>query len=909
MNIAQIEQNLQDLVKNFDQNTFIYDLIRAYDVSPTLVKRIEQGNLNLSKIEGEILWKAKLFFKIATAANDIDVLFAAAKNHIPALKNKARFVVVTDYQQFMATDTKTGEEIACTIAELPQHFDFFLPWAGMEKAQAKFENPADVKAAERMAKLFDEIKKDNPTTTPEEVHNLNVFLSRLLFCFFAEDTGIFEQKNQFTRAIESHTQEDGSDLAEYLDKLFVLMNTPDAERSGLPKYLSEFPYVNGGLFRNPHTAPIFTKRSRNIVVQCGDEDWSAINPDIFGSMMQAVISTEYRGGMGMHYTSVPNIMKVIEPLFMDELRAALEDARGNLKKLQSLRARLANIKIFDPACGSGNFLIIAYKELRQLEIEIFKAINNMKGTIGSGTLDFGNNEFSEISLNNFYGIELDDFAHELAILSLWIVEHQMNQVFFQAFGRSKPPLPLLATGNILQGNACRIAWESVCPKNENDEIYILGNPPYLGSSNQNTAQKEDMALVFKEFNDYKKLDYIAAWFLKGAKFIRDINAQFAFVSTNSICQGEQVSLLWQLVLSGNQEINFAYQSFKWENNAKSNAAVIVVIVGIGNKNNKTKKIYQGNLFSNVQKINPYLVSGNTTYISRQSESISKLANLVYGSMPNDGGNLIFSTEEKSKLLIEYPNAKKFIKKFIGAHDFLNGGERWCLFIQDEFLNEANNIDEINKRLSNITQIRSKSTEKSTRLLAETPHKYYFSAHENTDSLIIPRHSSERREYIPMGFLTEETVIADSSLAIYNPQTWLFAVLTSKMHMAWIKAVGGRLKTDYRYSSGLCYNTFPFPSITSAQKTVLEDHVYNILGERENHRGKTLAELYDPEKMPTSLREAHRMNDIAVEQCYRMRPFESDEERLEYLFKLYEKMIAEEKERGTLFAKEKKGKKK
>ena len=482
MNIAQIENNLQQLVKTFNNESFIYDLLSAYGTPNATIKRLKEGGLNLSKVEGEIAWKKKLFFKAVKGENLhelVDELTADNKT----IKHDPRFVVLTDYKNLLAVDTKTQETLDIALLDVPKHFDFFLPWAGMEKAQHQNENPADVKAAEKMAKLYDDIKKDNPTQTEAEVHNLNVFLSRLLFCFFAEDTGILESQ-QFTHAISSHTQQDGSDLNTYLDKLFEVMNTEQSKRQNLPNYLNAFPYVNGGLFRDKHTAPIFTRKSRQSVIDSGELDWSAINPDIFGSMIQAVITPEHRGGMGMHYTSVPNIMKVIEPLFLNELYEEFEAAKGNNKKLNALLHRLWNIKIFDPACGSGNFLIIAYKELRKLEMKIFKATNSLA--------------FSGISLGNFYGIELDDFAHEVAILSLWLAEHQMNQLFFKEFGRTKPALPLTETGNIVQGNACRLDWETVCPKKQGDEIYILGNPPYLGSSMQSKEQKDDMAIVFKE---------------------------------------------------------------------------------------------------------------------------------------------------------------------------------------------------------------------------------------------------------------------------------------------------------------------------------------------------------------------------------------------------------------------------
>lgn len=903
MNIAQIEQNLQQLITDFNKATpenFIYDLLQIYDTPKSTIKRLQDGGLNLSKLEGEIAWKKQLFFK-AVQNEDLYELFERIKTNERATKHNPRFVILTDYEKLLALDTKTTDSLDIALTDLPKHFDFFLPWAGMEKAQVQYENPADVKAAERMARLYDEITKDNAIKTKEEVHNLNVFLSRLLFCFFAEDTGIFE-KGIFTQSISSHTQADGSDLHTYLDRLFEVLNTSDQQRSvseaELPAYLLAFPYVNGGLFRNAHKAPIFSRRSRQILIESGELDWSAINPDIFGSMIQAVITPEHRGGLGMHYTSVPNIMKVIEPLFLDELYETFETAKGNLKKLNDLLKRLWNIKIFDPACGSGNFLIIAYKELRKLEMAIFKEIDNVTKTFST--------QFSGIHLGNFYGIELDDFAHEVAILSLWLAEHQMNQSFFKEFGRTKPALPLKETGNIVHGNACRVDWESVCPKNENDEIYILGNPPYLGSRNQTDSQKADMKFVIG--SNYKSLDYISCWFVKGAVFANSGNVNFAFVSTNSICQGEQVSLLWPLILKNNLEITFTVQSFKWENNAKSNAAVIVIIVGVGRSTNKIKKIYKDNRFIYTSEINPYLVSGRTTYISRQSKSISNLPNLVYGSMPNDGGNLILSSDERQDLILNFPDSECFIKSFIGSHDFLNGGERWCLYISDEQLELANKIPIIKERLENIKRIRSQSTEKSTQALAVTPHKYYFSAHKNTDSIIIPRHSSERRNYIPIGFLTEKSVIADSALAVYDAQPWTFSILTSQIHMVWVRAVAGRLKSDYRYSGSLCYNTFPFPPISERQKQELEQCVYRILDEREAHSEKTLAQLYDPDKMPDGLREAHRLNDLAVERCYRSKPFESDEERLEYLFKLYEQMIAEEKAKGTLFEKEKKGKK-
>ncbi len=892
MNIAQIEENLQKLVKSFKKESFIYDLLLAYGKTNVTIKRL-QGSLNLSKVEGEILWKKNLFYKIETKQN-IHVLLEEIKADPKATKNPPRFLILTDFKTLVAFDTKTTDSLDIPIIEIPKHFDFFLPLAGMEKAQHQNENPADVKAAEKMAKLYDEIKKDNPTKTETEVHNLNVFLSRLLFCFFAEDTGIFE-KGQFTIGIGSHTQQDGSDLNTYLDNLFKVMNTEHSNRKKLPAYLEAFDYVNGGLFRKEHHAPIFTRRSRQAIIDSGELDWSAINPDIFGSMIQAVITPEHRGGLGMHYTSVPNIMKVIEPLFLNELYEEFEAAKGNNKKLNALLHRIWNIKIFDPACGSGNFLIIAYKELRKLEMKIFKAVGSIA--------------FSNINLGHFYGIELDDFAHEIAILSLWLAEHQMNQEFTKEFGRTKPALPLKETGNIVHGNATRIDWEKVCPKKSSDEIYILGNPPYLGYALQSPEQKEDMAIVFKNLQDYKKLDFIASWFYLGNKYILNFNAKFAFVTTNSICQGEQVMILWPHILNNNLEIGFAYQSFKWRNNAKAVAGVTVAIIGIQNIQNNQKKLFNAAKYSLVKTINAYLVGGSNVIVGIRNKPLSNLATMIKGSSPGDDGNLLMTKMEADDLKKNYPDSNKFIKKYLGADEFLYDKLRYCIWVEDKDLTIANAIPPIKTRFEKVKEFRLKSKKEATQKKASTPHSFDEKKFQETDSIIIPQTTSELRNYIPIGFLNSDVVISNAARVIYNAKPWLFAVLTSKIHKVWVDAVAGRLETRIQYSNTLCYNTFPFPDITEIQKKELENHVYKVLEEREAHSEKTLAQLYDPEKMPAGLREAHHQLDLVIERCYRSKPFESDDERLEYLFKLYEQMIADEKTKGTLFDTDPKSKKK
>jgi type II restriction/modification system DNA methylase subunit YeeA len=876
MTITQIEKNLEDLISNFRKESFIFDLLLSFGEPQATITRLQKGELNQLESKGELLHRKKILFK--EASENLHLVIDTLRKENDKQKQKPRFIVVTDYNTFLAFDTKTTDTLDINIKDLTKHYDFFLPLAGMEKSVYIDENPADVKASNKLAKLYDEILKDNPTKTHEEVHALNVFLTRLLFCYFAEDSDIFKN-NIFTTSISSHTQVDGSDVAIYLERLFEVFNTPyDKRDNSLPEYLKSFPYVNGGLFRDRHPVPKFTTKSRNILVEIGTLDWSQINPDIFGSMIQAVVTPEHRGDMGMHYTSVPNIMKVMQPLFLDELYEEFEKAKGNAKKLNLLHLRLQNLKIFDPACGSGNFLIIAYKELRKLEMLIFKE----GGLLISPS----------IKLTQFYGIELDDFAHEVAILSLWLAEHQMNVLFKKEFGTVPPALPLQDGGNIVHGNATRLNWEEVCPKINRDEIYILGNPPYLGSSMQNEEQKADMKLVCnKKLKNYKNLDYISCWFIKASDYINNSNAQFAFVTTNSITQGEQVGLLWPYILNKEEEIYFAYNSFKWTNNAKGQAGVSVVIIGVRNNQQKKKYLFTDNIKKDVLYINSYLIQAKQILIERNSKSISNLPLMIKGNQPTDGGYFVLSIEEKEILLKENPLSERFIKSYIGSAEFINGKERWCLWIKDKDVLEAEKISFIKKRIDQVKKIRSESTAPTTRNFAKGHHRFIQIQRHPKKAIIIPSVSSDKRNYVPIGFVDDNTVISNLAFAIYDYEVYLFGVISSKMHMVWTKIVAGRLGIGLRYSNVLCYNTFPFPKTTDKQKEEITDLVYNILDERENHSEKTLAQLYDPDKMPKGLKEAHHQLDLAIEKCYRTKPFENDEERLEYLFKLYEEMTS------------------
>ena len=890
MNITQIEKNLSKLIKNLNEETFIYDLLLAYNLPKATVTRLQKGTANLSKVDGEVSLKKKLLFK---EVYDED-LHLSITSLSKGIKHNQRFVIVTDYKTLLAKDTKMNVTLDIHIKDLPKNYDFFLPWAGMEKAQLQNENPADIKAAVKMAKLFDEINSDNEDDSPEFKKSLNVFLSRLLFCFFAEDADIFED-NQFSNAIASHTQQDGSDLREYLDKLFEVLDTPENQRVGLPEYLNAFPYVNGGLFAEKHNAPNFSYASRKAIIESGSLSWVEINPDIFGSMFQAVNHADNRGTLGQHFTSVPNIMKVIEPLFLNDLKEEFENARGNNNKLNQLLYRLKNIKIFDPACGSGNFLIIAYKELRRLEMEIFK--------------EMGSLALSEISLNQFYGIELDDFAHEIAILALWLTKHQMNVEFFKEFGRTNPTLPLTDAGNIVQGNACRLNWEEVCPKRENDEIYILGNPPYIGSSMQNETQKDELKSICGHFSNYKNLDYISIWFYLASIFLAKKNkSKAAFVSTNSICQGENIGLLWPNIFNLNIEIFFARQTFKWSNSAKGNAGVSVVVIGISNASKEQKIIFSGSTIKFTNKISPYLTSGNNTIVYRRSSALSKIPEMVYGNKSTDNGHLFLSLEEYEQFKAKFPAYIKYVKKLVGSNEVINNIIRYCFWIEDKDVEEASNCPYILERLNSVKEFRLKSKAKSTRDYAEFPNRFKQRTFRGTPAIVVPRVSSEKRNYIPFGFVDENTVIVDSAQAIYTTNTFIFSVINSLIHNLWVKRTSGSLESRIRYSSALSYNNFPFPNISKQRKEELTQCTLKIIDERLKHSEKTLAQLYDPDKMPEGLKEAHHQNDLAVERCYRSIPFSSDEERLEYLFKLYEKMIQEEKDKDTLFAKQKKTRK-
>ncbi|ROS81532.1 class I SAM-dependent DNA methyltransferase [Muribaculaceae bacterium Isolate-036 (Harlan)] len=890
---------------------FIYDLLRIFaGYGDGQIRRTKDGPGNLAKDGETVLIKNLVAYREAvvnTLDGDCSKMYDvinAMRDDAKIAKHSPRLYITSNGVFVVAYDPKENDWYENRIDLLWKDFEFFTPLAGIEKIQFTAEAEVDVKSAELMAKLFDDIRRYNDIRDPQTVHALNVFMSRLLFCFFAEDTGLFPEDNLFTNTLRTHTKEDGSDLAEFIDRVFMAMATaPSGDGRDLSRPYSAFPYVNGGLFRDRYPIPVLSRRARTLIINCGEYNWREINPDIFGSMIQAVVTPEHRASLGMHYTSVPNIEKVIRPLFLDaleeEFEAACTEAREKMAKkanhnrasqrLRNLLNRLSNIKFFDPACGSGNFLIITYKRLRELEIRIWKA---MREITGMALLPFPN-----ITLTQFYGIELDEYAAETATLSMWLAEHQMNVKFQEELFVLPETLPLKPSGHIVCGNACRLDWNTICPHTPEDEVYIMGNPPYLGSKLQDESQKEDMKFAMQGTDAAKTVDYIAAWFWKGAKYIRGTKAKYAFVTTNSISQGEQVAMLWKPIFDLGLEVSFARTSFKWSNNAKHNAAVIVVIIGVQNKESSEKRLFieSSKTEKKVKSINPYLSDGDSNIVFKTNNVPYGLPDVLFGSMPRDGGHLNFERDTADLIRQQYPEAAKFVKRYVGSQELLQDIERYCLWIEDtaENIQLANSIPEIRERLLAVSGERAASNAASTQAYANRPHMFVQRAYKPTKAVIIPSVSSERREYIPIGFVDKDTVISNLAFAIYDAEKWLFALLTSKMHNLWVRTVGGRLKSDIRYSQSLCYNTFPFPKLTADQKEELEELAKNILNIRDENFDMTLGEMYNPESMPDELREAHHQLDFAVERIYRPEPFTSDEERLEHLFKLYAKMTKNE----------------
>ncbi|MEG4171345.1 MULTISPECIES: DNA methyltransferase [unclassified Microcoleus] len=914
MNAVEIEEAVSRLAEApFDSEEFPFAFLEAFGNKPTTLKRLKSksGGSNQSDLGG-VLQRNNIHVKVCPEGEVTNTL-TALRDSAATARYKVKFILATDGKSFEAENLADGEIVACDYPDFHNHFGFFLPLAGITTVKQIRENAFDIKATGRLNRLYVELLKENPEWDKADRREaLNHFMARLIFCFFAEDTNIFHSNALFTATIEQMSASDSSNTHEVLSEMFRAMCTPlkDREAAKIRNWADRFPYVNGGLFSGGVAVPRFSKIARSYLLHVGNLDWTKINPDIFGSMIQAVADDEERGALGMHYTSVPNILKVLNPLFLDDLREQLEAAGENARKLLNLRQRIARIRVFDPACGSGNFLVIAYKKMREIEWEI----NRLRGEP---------DRKSEIPLTNFRGIELRHFSCEIARLALIIAEYQCDVMYRGPKLALAEFLPLKNDNWITCGNALRLDWLSLCPptgtgvklvandlfstplkqaeidfENQGGEIYICGNPPYYGSRKQTDEQKSDLEqLCGKKIKKWKSLDYVAGWFLKGSEFIANQPATFAFVCTSSNCEGLQVSVLWKFLLSGNAQIVFAYRPFKWANLAANNAGVTVNIVGVSTTSNKQeKKIFEEEQLQVVSNISPYILATPDIFVETEPKPISTLPSMIMGSMPRDGGNLLLSPEEARKLSGSYTEIQSLIRPYIGTDELVKGNQRKCLWIEDSDLDIAMSVPEIRIRLKKVSEMRTVSPLDSTKEFADRPHRFvYLAGRANYHTVGVGGASSENREYLPVSLFDHRSVLSNLAFALYDAPLWNMALIASRLHLVWIATVCGKLETRYRYSNTLGWNTFPVPTLTEQNKADLTRCAEDILLAREHYFPATIADMYDRDRMDTEfplVREAHDRNDEILERIYIGRRFKNDTERLEKLFELYTKMTSQ-----------------
>ncbi|NBB81607.1 MAG: lactate dehydrogenase [Verrucomicrobia bacterium] len=910
MNAVEIEEAISRLAEQpFDAKEFPFAFLEAFGNKATTIKRLRSGASNKSDLGG-VLQINNIHIKVCAEGQVSDTIRALRES--PATKNarnRVKFILATDGITLEAEDLSSDiAPIVCPFEDFPDHFGFFLPLAGISTVKQIRESAFDIKATGRLNRLYVELLKDNPEWgTAERRHDMNHFMARLIFCFFAEDTDIFVKADQFTATIEQMSAPDSTNTHEVISTLFRAMNTKVEERdaANIPRWASDFPYVNGGLFSESVDVPRFSKIARSYLLHIGNLDWKKINPDIFGSMIQAVADDEERGALGMHYTSVPNILKVLNPLFLDDLRDKLEEAGDNARKLLNLRNRMARIRVFDPACGSGNFLVIAYKEMRAIEAEV----NKRRGEPDRRT---------DIPLTNFRGIELRDFSAEVARLALIIAEYQCDVLYRGQREALRDFLPLDAMNWITCGNALRIDWLSICPptgtgvkmhgddlfstpldqaeidfENEGGETYICGNPPYLGQAWQDAEQKSDLANVLQNYRSKSAaVDYVSAWFIKAAEYNKYSPAPYAFVTTNSMWQGQQVSVLWPILKELGASIVFAEPSFKWRNLASHNAGVIVSIVGIDHDFRGSRYIFSGSeagetAVREVSTINAYLVHGPDIVVSSRSSPANGLSKMLYGNQPRDGGHLCLELDELRDCRKAYPSQAHWFKFYVGSAEMIRGKRRGCIWIPDEEAEEARAHPFVGPRLEQVRKMRAESRAPSTQAFASRAHRFVqIQGVAKACTIAVAKVSSERRRYIPADIFDHNTIVSDLLFGIYDAPLWNFAIVSSSLQTVWVATVCGKMKTDYRYSNTLGWNTFPVPKLTEKNKSDLTRCAEDILLAREAHFPATIADLYDHEKMPRDLRAAHERNDETLERIYIGRRFKNDTERLEKLFELY-----------------------
>jgi hypothetical protein len=908
MNAVEIEEAVSALAEQpFDRAEFPYAFLEAFGNKDTTLKRLRSGASNKSDLGGVLQTNN---IHIATCdPGQVTATLQALKASPATARGKAKFILATDGDSFEAEDLASGETVACTYQEFPDHFGFFLPLAGITTVKQIRESSFDIKATGRLNRLYVQLLKENPEWgTATRRPDMNHFMARLIFCFFAEDTDIFRTPKLFASTVQTMSESDSSNTHEVIGTIFRAMNLKIADRAaaGIPRWADPFPYVNGGLFSGSPEVPQFSKIARSYLLHIGSLDWKRINPDIFGSMIQAVAEDEERGALGMHYTSVPNILKVLNPLFLDDLREKLREAGENPRKLLNLRSRMARIRVFDPACGSGNFLVIAYKEMRAIEAEI----NRRRGDADRRT---------DIPVTNFRGIEIRDFPAEIARLALIIAEYQCDVIYRGQKEALQDFLPLRAENWITCGNALRLDWLTVCPPagtgvklrsddlfstpldqaqidfdHEGGETYICGNPPFKGARKQNKSQKEDMEHVFSGSYAYKDCDYVCAWFLKAAEFSKECECDFAFVATNSISRGEQVQHLWGLLYTSGSSISFAYTQFKWQNSASDNAGVWCVIIGVTRNSLPQKRIFDENTKRLVSSISPYLFSGEEKFIGKSDTSlVAGAPRLVSGNMARDGGNLILTDAEARELESQDARLKTFLRPLIGTTELRQGVRRRCIWIDDKRVNEAMSLPQIATRVHAVKKFREASKATTTRGYARIAHRFAQKSHQEMPSIVMPKNTVEGVPYLTPIYADKYTIVTDLAFVAYTKELWMIAILSSGLHRVWAEAISGGLGSGIRYSSEITYNAFPAPLLTEKNKADLSRCAEDILLAREANFPVSIADLYGIDDMPADLRAVHDRNDEVLERIYIGRRFRNDTERLEKLFDLYTKMTAGE----------------
>lgn len=904
MNAVEIEQAVTELAEQpFDPVEFPYAFLAAFGNKETTLKRLRTGTTNKSDVGGVL--QTNNIHILTCAPGQVRQALARLRESPATTKAKAKFILATDGVDFEAEDIASGETVACAYRDFPDHFGFFLPLAGISKVRQISENAFDIRATSRLNRLYVELLKENPEWGQgERRQDMNKFMARLIFCFFAEDTGIFTGKGRFTETVATMSARDSSNTHEVISTLFRAMNTKREERAaaGIPRWADEFPYANGRLFSGGDDVPRFSKVARSYLLHVGGLDWTRINPDIFGSMIQAITDDEERGALGMHYTSVPNILKVLNPLFLDDLRAKLEEAGDNPRTLLNLRKRIARIRVFDPACGSGNFLVIAYKELRAIEAEI----NKRRGEP---------DRRSEIPLTNFRGIELRDFPAEIARLALVIAEYQCDVLYRGPKLALAEFLPLKNENWIVCGNALRLDWLSICPptgtgvelqaddlfgtpldqaeidfENEGGETYICGNPPYKGNARKTKEQKEELQELFQSrIEKWGLFDYVCAWFFKAHEYSRHTDARFAFVATNSIAQGQHVSFFWKALFADGLKISFAVRSFKWRNLAKNDAGVTVVIIGAG-RDVPSPVLFDGDVKISASNINAYLLPQSDYWVVPLSKPISDIQSMVKGNYYGLSEHLLFGADDRRRY-ISAGVPSHLIKRFCGSTEVINAKIRYCFWFESSPTEEILDVEDIRERIECGVKARAMSRDAIANGMYERPHQFREMNCSNRHLLAIPVVSSENREYLPVDLLDSNCVVSNKCFALYDAPLWNLALIASRLHWVWIATVCVRLEMRFSYSNTLGWNTFPVPPLTEKNKADLTRCAEDILLARERHFPATIADLYDPEKMPDDLRAAHERNDEVLERIYIGRRFKNDTERLEKLFDLYAKMTA------------------